>query len=586
MKNLKCPKYVRLDLPPQLTETNGTSDTIRSILHVAGSGFRLSLMLNAVACEVASAGVDVHSIGKGLSLYAMSLKQITHSFQAMDSLHSSEALNTAREISEQSRAIFEDLEIMLEKVQQDNGGLVQERFKRCFRKQHVSYLLAHLESLKLSLMLMFQVLQLGKLTSSIRNASNPLGNDFIQQERAETQNMVIVRYWSVSRLERLYELAAREAMEYNQNQNDSRLSNPQPNSLGLQPPSSTPTKLSVISLGNLDTSLTPINQSPKDMLRVSSDVIEPLINRWTRLEERWELPAGQFKGSLRVLLDSESEFEECGDESDGHGIQGYYLEGTTSDWRKPNSQEARKHAAELRKGYSKFQARVDSDTDTASDIEKQPTKRKVRFAPSGNTSASETGTHRQGHDEQVGADNGRSKHSPSQLHIPIPQVAVYAPEQPDIRSPSSPSHPHSMPRSIPQQRQPQRYSHTPPSSSPNSHPRPFGSSPSQHHHANQHLSSSPHSPKWPSSSAPATNIQSHSPRAPAPHTHAVQSHHHSHQATSRRSNNNSGRQSRHETPAKEDSSERRRNLKRSAAAGILGAGAITTFLEALEGFSI
>lgn len=133
------------------------------ILQVTGLGLKLSLSLNTVACEVAADGIDVYSIAKGVSLYVTALKHVGQSLQAADSSHSSSALRTAQEISKQSQSIFSDFEKMLEQSKRKDGGSVQERFKRCFRKQHVMYLLAHLEALKLSLMVMFQILQLGRL---------------------------------------------------------------------------------------------------------------------------------------------------------------------------------------------------------------------------------------------------------------------------------------------------------------------------------------------------------------------------------------------------------------------------------------
>ncbi|QSS61787.1 hypothetical protein I7I51_03964 [Histoplasma capsulatum] len=155
------------------------SSEIAPILQVTGLGLKLSLSLNTVACEVAADGIDVHSIAKGVSLYVTALKHVGQSLQAADSSHSSSALRTAQEISKQSQSIFSDFEKMLEQSKRKDGGSVQERFKRCFRKQHVMYLLAHLEALKLSLMVMFQILQLGRLLK--RNTSNSVGTDTIQE---------------------------------------------------------------------------------------------------------------------------------------------------------------------------------------------------------------------------------------------------------------------------------------------------------------------------------------------------------------------------------------------------------------------
>lgn len=140
-----------------------------SVASVASAGLRLALLLNAVACQVANLGVDIHSISKGITLFSTSLKQVRQSLQSEHSVHTQECLDTANQISDQALAVFEEVEDMLDKVQKpgsqttDVAQSIQQRFKVCFKKQRVTYLLAQLESLKLSLMLILQVLQLGRL---------------------------------------------------------------------------------------------------------------------------------------------------------------------------------------------------------------------------------------------------------------------------------------------------------------------------------------------------------------------------------------------------------------------------------------
>lgn len=155
-----------------------TAGEVGNITTVAGAGLRLALLLNAVACQVATLGVDIHSISKGISLFSTSLKQLGQSLQAEHSVHTQECLNTAHQISDQARTVFEEIEDMLEKVQKaenepDKKDVpVQQRFKECFKKQRVTYLLAQMEVLKLSLMVMVQILQLGRLQEVKRYNSN------------------------------------------------------------------------------------------------------------------------------------------------------------------------------------------------------------------------------------------------------------------------------------------------------------------------------------------------------------------------------------------------------------------------------
>jgi len=128
--------------------------------------------LNEVGWEVVSSGIDIHSIAKGLSLFAIVLKQVGQSFQKANSLHSAEALDDAREITKQSQAVFGEIKAMLDKARQNGGDgnsrRLLEQYAWCFKKHRVTYLLAQLESLKLSLMLMLQILRLGKLVNAER----------------------------------------------------------------------------------------------------------------------------------------------------------------------------------------------------------------------------------------------------------------------------------------------------------------------------------------------------------------------------------------------------------------------------------
>ena len=88
--------------------------------------------------------------------------------QAPDSVHSHEAMQAAKHITDECQQIFDEIEYMLDKVRtrrQDGsfGPTIAQKFKWCFKKHKVTYLLAQLESLKLSLSVMLQILQLGKL---------------------------------------------------------------------------------------------------------------------------------------------------------------------------------------------------------------------------------------------------------------------------------------------------------------------------------------------------------------------------------------------------------------------------------------
>jgi hypothetical protein len=150
---------------------NCSAGAVSAIIGVAGAGFRLSLILNAVSCEVASEGLEVHSISKTVTLFSLTLKQTGAALQAKDSVHTQEALLGVQKISEDANKVFDEFNDMLDRLRNKpvEGAVVpsiQQRFQWCFKRHRVTYLLAQLDSFKLSLSVIYQVLQLGKLMAS------------------------------------------------------------------------------------------------------------------------------------------------------------------------------------------------------------------------------------------------------------------------------------------------------------------------------------------------------------------------------------------------------------------------------------
>ena len=143
-----------------------------SINRVAADGFKLSLLLNAVSSDVANAGLEVQAISKGVTHFSMMLKHTSQVLQAATSVHSQEAVETTQSIADEGTRAFDEINDMLERVrsaqQQADGASspVQQRFRRSFKKHRVTYLLAQLENLQLSLSVMLQILQLGTLMAS------------------------------------------------------------------------------------------------------------------------------------------------------------------------------------------------------------------------------------------------------------------------------------------------------------------------------------------------------------------------------------------------------------------------------------
>ena len=167
------PYHQHFGLPDSATDTLMNSTTA-SIVAVAGAGFRLSLVLNAVGVEMVNADCDIQSIAKSISLFSLMLKQVGKTMEEGNAIASPGAIATATEIKDQSQVVFDEIKGMIEMSQRrdDQGHLrsitIAQRVKWCFKKQKVQYLLGQLESLKLSLSIMLQILQLGKAIAANR----------------------------------------------------------------------------------------------------------------------------------------------------------------------------------------------------------------------------------------------------------------------------------------------------------------------------------------------------------------------------------------------------------------------------------
>ena len=150
------------------------SGIIASIIGVAGAGFRLSLVLNAVGSEISNPECDIHSIAKGISLFSLMLKQVGKTLEEGKTVATQSAIDTASEIRDQSQVVFDEIKNMVDLAQaRDESGrlrsiTIAQRVKWCFKKQKVQYLLGQLESLKLSLSIMLQILQMGEAIAATK----------------------------------------------------------------------------------------------------------------------------------------------------------------------------------------------------------------------------------------------------------------------------------------------------------------------------------------------------------------------------------------------------------------------------------
>lgn len=583
-------------------------DSEASIVCIAGAGFRLSLLLNAAACQLAQSRLEIHSIAKGISLFALTLKHVGRTLEATDLERSAEATEKAREIAAQGQMVFVEIEHMLDKMQGTDAdeGLrripIQERLKWCFRQKHVTYLLAQLEALKLSLIVMLRILQLGDLVKSSNadagsSASLLAAQDAIAQEKAEAQNMIIVRYWAVKRLDRLWDGVEQEALEAAKDPTNQQINSAHSANTASALRSDT-TKLRPVIFGESDAGLSDIERSPKDMVHLSETAMTRLLSAWVPSLHYSELrnAGNRSQHQAYVSPDSDGDAEEL--DFDGHDSHGYYLEGNTVDWRQPQSQEARRRAAELRRRYSSYQAHVESESELEEPLKRgERRSTNARFVDSSDEGEQRSTSLQPPKTVRINGSPVQSNSFSSQYpanptpdgrpaaypsgSFPLPSQNGYYPPAQSFNQPAS-AHISEPPQQPYKHYPAQEYGKTPPRSIPTSqnqphisatasNPSPRGTPPHQfggpwarpqgynnmlqpRHHPSAHQlsSSSPEASYRPSAS--------HSAQRPPSHSH-------------RRS-------------AREDAKERHKSLQRNATRGLVGIGAIAGFMDALEAFSI
>lgn len=448
------------------------------------------------------------------------------------------------------------------------------------------------------------------------------------QERVEAQNFVIVRYWQNTKLDRLFAAAEREEDEDRKQQIEQKSSSGSDKAqLAIEAPPdySTSTaliKLPNISLGELDTTLNRIRESPKDMLRVSESVIDPLLNRWTRWYEVREQLAAQLNSRSRPFV--HNTYESSGGPSESNGDvhereetrRGHYLEGTTTDWRKPHSVAATQEAAKLRKKYASLQPSISVEgSDGEDDHGHQPPK---KAAPSRHVidSSSETSdsepeivrqrrksnaeasydkrprhppqqsnlSHSYGHSGDAHASFGGRHHSSSNgTPQSTPRSPLSAPRSPGAHRPmTSPvqnqyHHAYTTPAPIHTAIPPNQYTphspYTPHSTIPNASlypPNYPGYNPSPQAYPQRYMPAPGYRLATQMAPQRPRSREGNAPRSPSRHSgHSAHS--------SQRSNEETRRAERNR---------KHKNMTKGAAKGVFGAGALAGFLDALEGLEV
>lgn len=449
-----------------------TTEIVASVVGVAGAGFRLSLILNAISCDLANAPSDIRAISKSVTLYSHLLKQTACALENADSVHSIQALETTQQVLEESNAVFNEISAMLNKVQstRPDGSIspsMAQRIKWCFKRHAVEYLLGRIDRLQMSLSLMLQIMQLGTTLASTSRHDPPAKvqemTGRIKRERMEAQT-VVIQYWLESQKLNTLSMAAREEateplspIEYRKDDIDSDaltlVSSQDSQIVKVEDTTISEQDGQIVSqhksiLTGLDDNWNKLGDSKADMVQRSEVIINQLVDQWTVWRQRRDQPGRQprlpGKGSSSSykshVQDSHDEddspfFERYSDREDSPASR--YLEGPTTDWRQPNSGDARREAQRLRKAYQPYQPSVEAsselDSSPSSTGSKKRSSNKHVINSDSESSDSET-------DNQTSALAKARRRRSSAIAVPSQQKSKYYDEpKPMSRSVNMPS---------------------------------------------------------------------------------------------------------------------------------------------------
>lgn len=210
----------------------------------------------------------------------------------------------------------------------------------------------------------------------------------MRQERAEIQNIVVVRHWSLVDLRRLYQLAEEEAAHPTENPPPSFQGVPELESGDPRLPitssehdeklSDANGKTGELSLSQLDASMKKAVHRPKILHSPGENVVDVLLDEWTRLRDfdpRYRHKRHKYKSSYHTDDEEDSlpEFERS------KKIGGQYIEGPANGQRKVKN--------------VRFRARVESDpedSDKGKESKRPPSRHVMRSEASASSSSSLT----------------------------------------------------------------------------------------------------------------------------------------------------------------------------------------------------
>lgn len=389
-------------------------ETVTSITGIAGAGFRLSLILNAVNCEIANAPTEILTISKNVTLFSLLLKQTAAVLDQSNSVHSIEAIRVAEQILDESNAVFTEINAMLDKVRskRQDGSVspsIPQRIKWCFKKHGIEYLLGRLDRLQVSLSLMLQIIQLGTTMAATSRHDPPEKvremSDKIRRERVEAQNVVVLYLFETQHLDRLYHVAKEE-----ESATQSPLESRPTETDALTQVSTNDSQLSKVEevvinsicdmtvqqpkkmLLDFDETWSRMADSKEDMVRVSEQAIDKLLEQWTRWRERRDQAPRNARSRKNgrhnpvvddVYDDDENSpfFDRFQDREGSPNAR--LLEGPTTNWRQPHSSQARLEKRRRQRTYAGYQASVSApgsevdDSPSSTGSKKRPSNRHI-----------------------------------------------------------------------------------------------------------------------------------------------------------------------------------------------------------------
>jgi hypothetical protein len=145
---------------------------LNNILKLVGWGTRLSLALYEFSTSVPIATNDVSKLAKEVNLLALELRHVADSLKKNRNLPSYDANRTVSEIVAQSQAVFQEIETIIPlRAGRDEGfmdgsdAMVPTRNWNWSQNTRLkaSYLLGHLDGLKLTLSVLLQCLCVAKI---------------------------------------------------------------------------------------------------------------------------------------------------------------------------------------------------------------------------------------------------------------------------------------------------------------------------------------------------------------------------------------------------------------------------------------